>query len=387
MKLAVVTPDFGITGGFERLVSRLVNRLEAGNGLSISRISLDARHPTRRPFGLIPPAAAPHEFVRYAALAEAFAGLDLGLFDAVVSTSPPSYAVHHPRHLALFYHHQRIYYDLSDIYVAAGFVDHRRHAAAQQAVRRMDDRYFDGVGHFLAGSASVAERLARFGRPGASIFHAGLTHPMPTLDGSEAYERPLCVSRHEFPKRTELFALAMKLLPELEGDLVGGGGRLGWVIQLDASLTDGRIDPADVDDAALWRQAHSFIPDSVPHPDSNVRFPGRVSDSELDRLYRQALCVVAPAYEEDYGLTALEAMAYAKPVIVCHDGGGLTELVEHGRTGLVVTPTGAAIADAIRLLSADREYARQLGAGGRRTAETYTWERALTEFRAGLEQL
>ena len=71
---------------------------------------------------------------------------------------------------------------------------------------------------------------------------------------------------------------------------------------------------------------------------SPVEIAGRVDDARLAQLYREAPCVVAPAYEEDYGLTAVEAMRFGTPVIVCRDGGGLPGIVRHGFDGLVVEP-------------------------------------------------
>ena len=97
--------------------------------------------------------------------------------------------------------------------------------------------------------------------------------------------------------------------------------------------------------------------------------------------------MVAPAYQEDYGLTAIEAMAQGKPVVVCRDGGGLTELVEHERTGLVVEPTPAAIAAAIERLTSDRDLAAELGANGVERAAELSWEAAADEWRAGLARV
>jgi glycosyltransferase involved in cell wall biosynthesis len=120
---------------------------------------------------------------------------------------------------------------------------------------------------------------------------------------------------------------------------------------------------------------------------SNIEFREHVSDEELARLYAGALCVVAPAYLEDYGLTAIEAMSFGKPLIVCDDGGGLTTFVEHGKNGLVVAPTGRAIAEAVRRLRDDPVLAADLGANARDTAAAFTWERAMREIDAGIEQV
>src|SRR5207245_11240553 len=110
-------------------------------------------------------------------------------------------------------------------------------------------------------------------------------------------------------------------------------------------------------------------------------------DSELAALYGSALCVVAPAYLEDYGLTALEAMAFGKPVVVCKDGGGLVDFVEDGITGFVVDPNGRALAEAVRTLADDPALARKMGAAAREAGGGYSWGRAAEEILAGLARV
>jgi glycosyltransferase involved in cell wall biosynthesis len=110
-----------------------------------------------------------------------------------------------------------------------------------------------------------------------------------------------------------------------------------------------------------------------------------VTAADLVARYRNSSCVVAPAYLEDYGLTALEGMAFGKPVIVCTDGGYLARLVIDGVNGLVVDPDPRALADAIRRIDDDAAWAKQLGEAGRAVAAEFTWDRALTELDAGIE--
>ncbi len=97
--------------------------------------------------------------------------------------------------------------------------------------------------------------------------------------------------------------------------------------------------------------------------------------------------MVAPAYDEDYGLTAIEAMAHGCPVIVCTDGGGLTELVADERTGLIVDPTPRAIADAVERLVGDPDLAAELGANGVERAAELSWANAEAELLEGLERV
>ncbi len=80
-------------------------------------------------------------------------------------------------------------------------------------------------------------------------------------------------------------------------------------------------------------------------------------------------------------------MAQAKPVVVCRDGGGLTELVHHERTGLVVDPTPRAIAEAVERLCADQELAAELSANARDRAAELSWSSAADCFRDGIERV
>ncbi|MGN6695642.1 MAG: glycosyltransferase family 4 protein, partial [Aquihabitans sp.] len=242
---------------------------------------------------------------------------------------------------------------------------------------------------FLAGSATVAQRLVDLnGLANSSVFHAGLIvgdeRPPATGPGTGAV---LSVGRHEFPKRTELVVAAAHLLPDVPVALVGTGGREAWAKALDHRLATPDADPAALTDEETWCNTGRGAAAVPEDHRSNVEFAGRLSDTDLAQRFADAPCVVAPAYQEDYGLTAIEAMAQGKPVIVCADGGGLTELVDHERTGLVVEPTPGAIAAAIERLTLDRDLATELGANGRERAAELTWEAAADEWRAGMEQV
>jgi glycosyltransferase involved in cell wall biosynthesis len=116
-----------------------------------------------------------------------------------------------------------------------------------------------------------------------------------------------------------------------------------------------------------------------------VKFLGRRPKDDLVREYASALCVVCPAFDEDYGLTCLEAMALGKPVIACVDGGGYVELIEDGVDGFLVQATGPAIAAAIDRLK-DQSVARAMGARGREKAKAYTWPRAIDQLEHALQE-
>jgi glycosyltransferase involved in cell wall biosynthesis len=82
--------------------------------------------------------------------------------------------------------------------------------------------------------------------------------------------------------------------------------------------------------------------------------------------------VVVPSRAEAFGLVAVEAMLASRPV-VASDVGGLPEVVEHSRTGLLVPPDDPdALSSAIRTLLDDAPRREEMGARGR--------ERALEHF-------
>ena len=391
LRIAFLKPEFGVAGGLEAVVGQL-EAIARADGHDVTRVSVDMRPPRAAVAGLDIPRnvwdAAPEYFPYLAGRAE-FDRLDVRGFDAVVSTQSPSFAVRHPRHLSVFYHHHRVYYDLEEVYLRAGFAaDETVHREAGKLIRELDQPALEGVGWFLAGSATVAERLVRFnGLRNSSVFHAGLIvgdeRPAATGPGTGAV---LSVGRHEFPKRTELVVAAAHLLPSVDVALVGTGGREAWAKALDHRLATTDADPAALTDAETWCNTGQGAPAVPEGHRSNVEFAGRVGDDDLAR-FAEAPCVVAPAYQEDYGLTAIEAMAQGKPVVVCRDGGGLTELVEHERTGLVVEPTPAAIAAAIERLTSDRDLAAELGANGVERAAELSWEAAADEWGAGLARV
>jgi glycosyltransferase involved in cell wall biosynthesis len=393
VRIGIAKPDFGVVGGYERVIERIALDLHR-SGNDVTWIRVDALDVPRPPYDVpLPRHIAPElwDFQRYAALIETFAEIDTREFDLMISTQPPSHAVQHDRHLSVFSHHARIYYDLEDVFTAASFADAELHRQIAAAVRRLDQPFFQNVSYFLAASEEVAGRLERFnGLSGnVGVYHAGVAfgrdNPAPEeRRGDDWYA--ICVGRQEFPKRTELFVQSLKYLPESRGVVVGGGTRLPWLRALDARLNHlSDLDSLSPED--LWLNTGTTGRIEYSLLESNVRFVEDAAPDELDALYAGAACAVAPAYLEDYGITAVEAMTYGLPLIVCNDGGGLVWFVEDGVTGFVVEPTGRGIADALTQLRDDPELAAEMGRVAEERSRRFTWENALAEVRRGVENV
>jgi glycogen synthase len=109
------------------------------------------------------------------------------------------------------------------------------------------------------------------------------------------------------------------------------------------------------------------------HP--NVLWIGEmVPVDELIQLYSHAAVFACPSVYEPFGLINLEAMACGTPVVGAAVGGVL-EVVEDGRTGLLVPPASPDdLAAALGRVLDDPDLARAFGAAGRRRVEErFSW--------------
>ncbi|MFN2383745.1 MAG: glycosyltransferase, partial [Gemmatimonadota bacterium] len=104
--------------------------------------------------------------------------------------------------------------------------------------------------------------------------------------------------------------------------------------------------------------------------------------------YRRATCFVLPATlderadTEGLGVVLLEAMSYGVPVIATRRG-GIVDIVDDGRSGLLVEDEPAALADGIAALLDHPERRRELGRAGRaRVRERFGWDSIVDRLEA-----
>ena len=97
--------------------------------------------------------------------------------------------------------------------------------------------------------------------------------------------------------------------------------------------------------------------------------------AQLPALYAQMDVVVLPSLAEGFGLTALEAMACGRPVIVSDHTFG-RDLIEDGVNGWTVPIRDAhAIVERLRTVARNPELAHAMGQAARLTAQRYSWHR------------
>jgi glycosyltransferase involved in cell wall biosynthesis len=110
--------------------------------------------------------------------------------------------------------------------------------------------------------------------------------------------------------------------------------------------------------------------------------PGRVGD--VTALYTRADILVHPARWEGFGLAMLEAMLAAKPVVAAR-AGSAPELVEDGRTGILVpVDDSAALAEAVSSLLSDPGKAAAMGRAARERAHSHFSVARMAEWTVAL---
>jgi glycosyltransferase involved in cell wall biosynthesis len=178
--------------------------------------------------------------------------------------------------------------------------------------------------HAFCFSRLYAERLRELGVEDVELLAGVYTGPLEVTPREEPGKVVLFAGRQipekQVPAIIPAIALARRELPHLRASLVGDGPDRDEVLRLVADY--GLQDVVDV--------------------------PGFIAAEEVDRLMRQALCVLLPSRREGYGLVVVEAAAHGTPsVVVSGPDNAAAELIADGENGFV-----AASADPAELAAA-----------------------------------
>jgi glycosyltransferase involved in cell wall biosynthesis len=252
------------------------------------------------------------------AMPAAVEGLDLSGYDTVLSSSVmfAKGAVVRPgtRHICYCYSPSRMLWDRAAAYERRGIAS----AVARHLLRSWDASAARRPDTLAAISGTVADRIAKYWRRDAIVVPPPVRMPEGTAP-SDAVEGPywLIVSRLVPHK---MLHVAVDAFNKTRYRLVVVG--------------DGPLK------RSLQRRANA-----------NITFLGWQPDAVVDSLYAGSTAVILPN-DEDFGLTAVEAMAHGKPVLALR-AGGATETVLEGVTGEFFDDAiPEALADGIKRLRA-----------------------------------
>lgn len=117
---------------------------------------------------------------------------------------------------------------------------------------------------------------------------------------------------------------------------------------------------------------HSMI---SPAAKEKIHFLGHIDHTELPLHFRNATILVNPSIVEVFGMSMIESMASAVPVVGT-DIGGIPEIIDHGSTGYIVPPASPEkLAGSINQLLSDSLLRSKMGdAGRKRVMGKFTWK-------------
>ncbi len=271
--------------------------------------------------------------------------------DLVICTKFPTWAVKHRRKIAWVIHQHRQAYDwfgtpLSD------FSNSPEDTSVRRRIAEIDRRGLGECVALYANSANVAGRLKRSVDLDAEPLHVPITLTGLQPDSYDDYV--LSVSRLDRAKRVDLLLQSMALVAGSWRAVIAGDGP----------------------EQAPLRELASRL-----RIGDRVDFVGRVSDSELARLYNHARAVYYSPVDEDFGMVTVEAFAAGKPVVTAADSGGVLELVTDGENGIVVDHAEPhRLAMALQQLMSHEDTARALGERGRERVAGIRWDRVVEKL-------
>jgi glycosyltransferase involved in cell wall biosynthesis len=319
-----------------------------------------------------------------------FASLDLRHFDLVISTKYPAWAVHHPKHIVYLQHKLRGLYDTypSQLPSLIDEPDLARSGLPVTIVRALQGGPADGLDmvdtahalrtahahhgadpvwsfpgplaracvHLLDRIAMAPGRIARY----AAISHTVAARPdyFPAGVAVDVMHHPSSLVLTQAQPAQAIFS-ASRLDAAKRIDLI-----------IDAYLQAELTIPLRI--AGSGPALQSLQQRAAGHP--GIHFLGRLTDAELAGEYARALFVPFVPLQEDYGLITVEAMASGKAVLTTSDAGGVTELVESGRNGLIVDPDASALARAMQQLVADFQITAAMGEAARERVAGIRWQ-------------
>lgn len=140
-------------------------------------------------------------------------------------------------------------------------------------------------------------------------------------------------------------------------------GRVMWTKNLELAIDAFRLFRKSVPDGSSWRLRIAGIVDRKSEPylqrlrdraagDPAIEFRVHPSDEEMRSFYRTCFGTLFTAFNEDWGLVMIEAMATGKPCVATARGGPL-EIVRHEVDGLLAEPTAEAFAAAMLRLATE----------------------------------
>lgn len=244
------------------------------------------------------------------------------------------------------------------------YARHYGGAALAGAIASLERRFHNRCTATYAPTETVARELTRRGIERVSVSGRG-------------------VDLVRFRPRRPGASTAARLWPEGDGPRVLCVARLAREKSLDALVRLARRHPSIrvllVGDGPCRVELEAAAPE-------NLRLAGSLEGDALADVYAAAELFAYPSQTETFGQVVQEAMASGLPVVGMR-AGGVADVVDDGRTGILVDPAGADFEAVVAALAADPARRRSLGAAARRAVATRSWESVLDALLADYARL
>ncbi len=173
-------------------------------------------------------------------------------------------------------------------------------------------------------------------------------------------------------------------------------GRIMWTKNLDLAIEAFRRFRERAPEPESWRLRIAGIVDRKSEPyleklralagaDTAIEFCVHPGDEEMRSFYRTCFATLFTAFNEDWGLVVIEAMASAKPCVAL-DRGGPREIVRHEQDGLLAEPEPGAFADAMLRLVTEPGLRERIAAAGPASAARFGWQHFVDTLDRALEE-
>lgn len=257
--------------------------------------------------------------------------------DRIICFRPPAYVLPHPNKVLWFIHHIRVFYDLWDS-AYRPVPNDEKGKALRQALFDIDTKTISEAKHVFTNSKIVRDRLSKFN----GIMSKPLYPPlfMPERFFTAGYgDSIVSVCRLEPHKRQHLMVEAMRHVKSgVKLHILGRSSNSAYTRQMQEMISE-----YDLGDRVLLEDRW-------------------ITEEEKTELLSTCLAsAYLPLDEDSYGYPSLEAAHSCKAVITTHDSGGVLELVQHQRNGLVVASNPKAIADGFDRLFRERSKTQAMG--------------------------
>lgn len=264
--------------------------------------------------------------------------------DLVIGTKFPSYMIPHENKTIWLVHQYREIYDLYGT-TYSGFQADSKDNRLREMIIELDQLAFGEAKKIFTISKTVSGRLKQYNGFDSQPLY-------PPLDDAPAFHYAsmddfvLSVSRLEGNKRVHLLIEAMPHVSKPFRAVIVGEGFL--------------------------RREYQQLAEELGVAD-RVQFTGSISRAELIDYYSRASAVFYCPIGEDYGYATLEAFYSRKPVITCHDSGGILEFVD-AATGWISSTDPKEIAASIEAALSNKSEAKTRGEAGCARIQYINWD-------------